>query len=96
MAVFQFYPAADALSAENASTRAQELASHNVAAGALLRSKYPALAAQFQGGIDSWIVYVGPFPNESDARTACEGVIPDMQNVQSGACSIVIAPGPPG
>ncbi len=83
-------PAADAEAANRAEAQRAQLAATGVAAAVLRSSDYPQLRIAGAAPLDSYLVYVGPFPSEQDARARCTA------NPPVGAFCLPIRPSPGG
>jgi hypothetical protein len=83
-------PAADAEAANRAEAQRAQLAAAGVAAAVLRSSDYPQLRIAGAAPLDSYLVYVGPFPSEQDARARCTA------NPPVGAFCLPIRPSPGG
>ncbi len=64
-------PAADAEAANRAEAQRAQLAAAGVAASVLRTADYPQLRIAGTAPLDSYLVYVGPFPTEQQARARC-------------------------
>ncbi len=64
-------PAADAEAANRAEAQRAQLAATGVAASVLRTADYPQLRIAGTAPLDSYLVYVGPFPTEQQARARC-------------------------